>query len=165
MNSSNTARDPVCHMDVKINSYVHKYLGSTYSFCSQQCHDRFVANPHLYIGHPGKPSPKQHGNKIIKRRILKLEKPIPEKIKIKIKTSLNSMMGIKDITIDKNIIRITYDLLEATAEQIEQTIDNNSNNLTVSWIEKLKRAFIHYFEETEIDTLEDQSKNRKSCHD
>lgn len=165
MNSSSTVRDPVCHMDVKPGSYIYEYIGSKYSFCSQQCHDRFIANPHLYIGHPGKPSPKQHGKNIVKRRTLKLEQPIPEKIKIEIETSLNSMMGIKDVTIDKNIIRITYDLLEATAEQIEKTIENNSHNLTVSWAEKLIRAFIHYSEETEIDSLEDQYKNRKSCHE
>lgn len=36
---------------------------------------------------------------------------------------------------------------------IEKTIERIGENLTASWGEKLKRAFIHYFEETELDSL------------
>ena len=165
MKQSNKKIDPICKMEVKADSYAFAYLGLEYSFCSQQCQDRFVANPHLYIGQPGKPSPKQHGKSIIKRRVLKLDTPIPDDIALKIDTALNNMMGIKEVTIDKNIVRITYDLLEATTEQIETTIEGAGENLATSWGEKLKRAFIHYLEETELDTMEEQHKKHKSCHE
>jgi len=74
------------------------------------------------------------------------------------------MMGIKEVTIDKNIIRITYDLLEVTTTQIETTIQRAGEKLTASWGAKLKRAFIHYFEETELDNLEYQQSNHTHHH-
>lgn len=165
MKEGKKSSDPVCRMEVDAGQFAFSYLGIEYSFCSQQCQDRFSANPHLYIGQPGKPSPKQHGKSIIKRRILKLDTPVPDNIALKIDTALKNMMGIKEVTIDKNIVRITYDLLEATTEQIETTIEGAGENLTTSWGEKLKRAFIHYLEETELDTLEEQHKKHTSCHE
>lgn len=165
MKQSNKKIDPVCKMEVNAGSYAFAYQGLEYSFCSQQCQDRFVANPYVYIGQPGKPSPKQHGKSIIKRRLLKLDMPIPDDIALKIDTALKNMMGIKEVTIDKNIVCITYDLLEATTEQIETTIEGVGEKLTTSWGEKLKRAFIHYLEEAELDTLEEQHKKHTSCHE
>lgn len=164
MNQKKTAYDPVCLMEVEAGQLAFSYLGIEYSFCSQQCQDRFSANPHLYIGLPGKPSPKQHGKSIIKRRVLKLNEVIPEDLAKKINSELRKMMGIKEVKIDKNIIHINYDLLEATIEQIEETIQRAGEKLTSSWGEKLKRAFIDYFEETELDTLEEQHKKHMSCH-
>lgn len=48
---------------------------------------------------------------------------------------------------------------------IKKTIERTCETLTASWSEKSKRAFIHYFEETELDSLEEQYKKRKSCHE
>lgn len=46
-----TATDPVCGMIVTLNagkpSHVHN--DETYHFCSQKCHDRFVADPFFYL--------------------------------------------------------------------------------------------------------------------
>lgn len=165
MSHQSKAEDPVCKMEIEISQLSFLYQGIKYSFCSQQCQDRFSANPRLYIGQPGKPSPKQHGKSIIKRRLLKLDTSIPDDIALKIEIALKSMMGIKEVTIDKNIVRITYDLLEVTTEQIEVTIEKAAENLSASWGEKLKRAFIHYFEETELDALEESSRKHKSCHE
>ncbi len=165
MNQKNTVHDPVCKMEVEIGQLAFSYLGIEYSFCSQQCQDRFSANPHLYTGLPGKSSPKQSGNSIIRCRVLKLDASIPDDVATKIHAVLKKMMGIKEVILDKNTIRITYDLLEATIEQIETTIENTGENLATGWGEKLKRAFIHYFEETELDTLEQQHKNNRSCHE
>jgi len=74
------------------------------------------------------------------------------------------MMGILEVTIDKNIVRITYDLLEVTEEQIEATIVAIGENLTSSWGNKIKRAFIHYLEESELDNLEQQSSSQGHNH-
>jgi len=164
MSDQNKVEDPVCKMEVEIGQLSFSYLGIEYSFCSQQCQDRFSANPHLYIGQPGKPSPRQHGKSIIKRRLLKLDTAIPADIALKIERALKSMMGIKEVTIDKNIVRITYDLLEVTTAQIESTILHAGENLAAGWGEQLKRAFIHYFEETELDNLEYQHSSHGHHH-
>ncbi len=165
MNDKNKARDPVCIMDVEDGQLAFSYMGIEYSFCSQQCQDRFSANPHLYVGRPGKHSPKQHGKSIIKRRLLKLNEIVPDDIAKKMNNELQKMMGIKEVTIDKNIVRITYDLLEATIEQIETTIEGTGEKLAIGWGEKFKRAFIHYLEENELDIMEEQNKKHKSCHE
>lgn len=73
MNPQNSVEDPVCKMEVGIGQLSIIYQGIEYSFCSQQCQDRFSTNPHLYIGRPGNSSPKQQGKSIIKRHALKLE--------------------------------------------------------------------------------------------
>lgn len=149
-------------MNVESDSLTHSFAGMHFVFCSQQCKDRFIANSHLYIGKPGNPSPKQQGKRVIKRRILKLEHAIPEDIKQSLIQSLNEMMGIKEVNIEGDRIEITYDLLEATAQQIETTLETTGNLLATGWGEKLKRGFIHYLEETEIDSLEHSSGGH--CH-
>lgn len=164
MSEENKVEDPVCKMKVNSGNLPFKHMGIEYSFCSQQCHDRFSANPQLYIGLPGKPSPKQHDMHIIKRRILKLNEIIPENIAIDIEVELKKMMGIKEVTIDKNIVRITYDLLEATSEQIEAAIGASGGELMMGWGNKIKRAFIHYLEESELDILEHQPSSHSHKH-
>lgn len=155
-------RDPVCEMDVLEDSYKTTYMGSQYLFCSQQCLDRFKSNPKLYIGSPGKPSPKQMGKVLIKCRTIKLDRAIPDEIKVQLMLAFEEMMGIKDIEITSNEVRITYDLLEVTAEQIEQSIITTRVNLSDDWISRIKYAFIHYTEETELINLESDS--NPHCH-
>ncbi len=46
-------KDPVCGMtiDPKIAFAARKHDGQTFYFCSQECVDKFDADPHKY-GHP-----------------------------------------------------------------------------------------------------------------
>lgn len=46
-----TAKDPVCGMSVRLDGGKPRavYRGSTYHFCSQKCHDKFVADPASYV--------------------------------------------------------------------------------------------------------------------
>jgi len=145
---------PVCYMHVQDTALSHSYAGMQFVFCSQQCKDRFAANPHLYIGKPGSPSPKQQGKQVIKCRVLKLSQAVPDEVKQHVTDALNDMMGIRKITIESDRIEISYDLMEATSQQIEATLEAAGNRLSSGWGEILKRAFIHYLEETEIDSLE-----------
>ena len=43
--------DPVCGMriDSEEAAGTTQYQGTTYYFCSQSCHDAFVANPSEYV--------------------------------------------------------------------------------------------------------------------
>ncbi|HET7207496.1 MAG TPA: heavy metal translocating P-type ATPase [Terriglobales bacterium] len=51
--TSTTVKDPVCGMDVNVETAKHKtdYSGKPYSFCSAHCLQNFVENPEKYI-HP-----------------------------------------------------------------------------------------------------------------
>jgi Cu+-exporting ATPase len=45
-----TVKDPVCGMEIDpaTAAATEEYEGQTYSFCSQSCHDSFVAEPEKY---------------------------------------------------------------------------------------------------------------------
>lgn len=149
-----TVRDYVCLMDVEPGSFSFEFQGRSFSFCSKQCRDRFESTPHIYIGHAGHAAPKQRGERIIKRRTLKLEHVISTKDSLDIIQILKAMMGIIDVTIKENFILISYDLLQATTEQIENAIEQSGETLGLAWSDRLKRAFVHYHEETQLENLE-----------
>ena len=158
MESILMVQDPVCLMSIDpkrvATTLVHN--GKSYYFCSDQCRNRFESNPHLYIGRPGQSSPKQQGREIIKKRILILKKTLTENQSRIIISKLENMMGIKNIVIESDRIFITYDLLQSTVEQIESTIENSGQILGSNLAIELKRTFIYYLEETELDNLEQQ---------
>lgn len=149
--------DVVCGMRVNRDEYAVEYLGMHFAFCSQQCQIRFLANPHLYIGQPGQQPPKSLAREIIKQRRLQLAEPLPVEVAENLIAGLRAMMGIKNVVVTREQVEITYDLLQATAEQIENTIGEIGGLLDRGWAEKLKRAFVHYLEETEVDSLEGSS--------
>jgi Cu+-exporting ATPase len=52
---TNTVHDPVCGMEIdpKTAFASREHEGQTFYFCSQDCLDKFDADPHQY-GHPEK---------------------------------------------------------------------------------------------------------------
>lgn len=154
-------KDPVCGMRVPRDKFAVKHLGMHFAFCSQQCQSRFLANPNLYIGKPGHPS---HKDEMIKRRRLKLSESLsPQQSEELVKELLN-MMGIKQVAVTQEEVEITYDLLQATAKQIENRIAQVGGRFSNDLAEKLRRAFVHYLEETEIDNLEEGSSSHGHHH-
>lgn len=145
---------PVCSMEVNADDISLEYHGTYYAFCSNQCLERFQANPHLYIGYPGVKAPKQEGKEVLKQRTLKLSEPLSSELAGMVIDHIRAMMGIKDVVINGDQIKITYDLLQATEEQIEQEIANSGGVLGQNWADKLRRAFVQYMEETEVLTME-----------
>jgi len=156
MNESDNRKSecPVCHMMIDGGSYAVNFQGRPYAFCSVQCRQRFDANPHLYIGRPGKPSPAQQGHEIIRKRKLKLRDAYTDEQRFVIESELNALMGIIEVSFEKTYLVITYDLLQVTTEQIEAAIEKTGNQLSADMGTRLKQAFIHYVEETELDNLE-----------
>lgn len=71
-----TVEDPVCHMAVSTTSFATEYEGIRYAFCSAQCKDRFLANPRLYTGLPGRKAAAQQGKEVIKQRRMVLSAPL-----------------------------------------------------------------------------------------
>ncbi len=161
MNSNTTLTDLVCGMEVNSDDISMDYQGSHYAFCSDQCLERFQNNPHLYIGFPGSEAPKHAGMEVIKTRTLRLADPLPREMADKVIDYIEAMMGIQYVEVDGDYIHITYDLLQATESQIEESISEAGAVLGDDWTDKIKRAFVHYMEETETETLEARPGTRR----
>ncbi|MBI5006056.1 MAG: YHS domain-containing protein [Nitrosomonadales bacterium] len=157
-----TVKDPVCHMDVPATSFPVEYEGIHFAFCSAQCKERFQANPHLYIGSPGRKAAAQQGKQIIKQRRMVLSAPLDSGQADVVKRALREMMGIIDICIEDKEIDIRYDLIQVTVGQIADRLASVGSELGSGWMERLKLAFINYQEECEIGNLEVDSGKR--CH-
>lgn len=149
-----TVEDPVCHMQVSPASFATEYAGSHYAFCSAQCQERFLANPHLYIGFPRNKAPAQEGKKVIKRRRLLLSAPLDAMQAEQVKRALLEMMGIDEVCIEGDKIEIQYDLIQATVEQIADRLASIGADLGGDWMNRLKLAFINNLEEIEISSLQ-----------
>jgi len=148
--------DPVCGMEVPAHQNETVYLGIHYAFCSQQCLDRFVAHPHLYVGLPGRKAPKQEGREVLKRRRLYLDPALSPEQALLLSDALATMMGVKKVFAEGDKVEITYDLLLVTAEQIEAKIAEICLCLGDGWLERVSLAFVHYQEECEVGNLEVQ---------
>ena len=167
--------DPVCGMMVNESENQLVYRGVGYAFCSQQCRERFASAPGLYVGHHGSLAPKQKGVAVIKRRCIELAVPLPSERFAELKEALASMMGViavhpvaavddetrefqwfkgqAHVNIEIAGAEITYDLLQATAMQLERRIVELDAILSNRWGERLQRDFIHYLEQCELDDL------------
>jgi len=147
-------KDPVCEMMVDPQDNAIEYQQMSFAFCSKQCQERFLANPHLYIGIPGIKAPKQEGREVIKRRRMHLSHTLsPDEIAL-VSKALQAMMGIKDLAITQDTIEITYDLLQATLKQIEGKLVEIGIQLGGGWAERLQRAFLQESEELQVESME-----------
>jgi YHS domain-containing protein len=158
-----TVKDYVCQMQVPSTSFATEYAGGHYAFCSAQCKERFLANPHLYIGFPGRKAPAQEGVKVIKRHRLSLSMPLDAAQAEQVKQALLEMMGMLEVSIEGNRIEIQYDLIQVTLEQIADKLGLIGTDLGTGWMNRLKLAFINNLEEIEINSLEVEKK-KKCCH-
>jgi len=141
-------------MPVPDRQYQTEFLAITYSFCSGQCLERFKQYPHLYVGDPrhGK-SEKQKGHTDLKRHRIVMTGPLSPEIVDDIQHRLASFMGIKEVSCSENAVWVTYDLLEISLADIEAAILSVVGDIDHSLIEDLKRKFIHYSEECELENL------------
>ena len=157
-------KDVVCGMDVNSDDISLDYQSCHYVFCSNQCLERFQLNPHLYIGYPGSEAPKHAGVVVLKKRRLKLAEPFPQEVSDQFIEYIEAMMGINSIEINGNCIEITYDLLQATELQIEKKITGAGIVLGDDLMEKIRRAFVHFTEETEVESLEARPGSKGGHH-
>ena len=149
------SKDPVCGMFVDAYKIEFVYAEVHYAFCSEQCQERFVANPHLYIGYAGHKAPKLRGIQALKWRRFKLEHALSSLECEQIIKGLRLMMGVRKVHVNNMILEITYDLMEVTAEQIENRLVQVGLNLGEEWPERLRRSFINFVEEFEILGLDE----------
>lgn len=148
-------KDPVCGMVVDAHNIEITYAGVRYAFCSKQCCARFESNPNLYIGHPGHKAPKQKGVQLIKQRQFKLDQPLSQLDANVLAKELNALMGIRKVHIEDVTIDVIYDLMEITAELIEERMVEIGMKLGDAWTRRLRRGLIHMLEETEVSSMEE----------
>lgn len=141
---------PVCDMDTSDTEFTVEHLGTLYRFCSRQCLDNFVARPTLYTGRTAR----KHGEKeLLKKRTFMLDEILPDADQRTLETAISAMMGIREIEISGNRVSVTYDLCEATARQVEQGLEQAGARLGSGWATRLKRGWVHYIEENELNNL------------
>ena len=173
--SGSLERDPVCGMLVNEWENQFVYRGVGYAFCSQQCRERFTSTPGLYVGRRGVLAPKQKGVAVIKRRCIALGAALPQARFVELERALLAMMGViavrpvsewaergrelqrtdgeAPMSVDIKATEISYDLLQATAMQVERRILELDATLDNGWGQRLRRDFVHYLEQCELDEL------------
>ena len=152
--SDGRVKDVVCGMMVDPGDHAVEFQHMAFAFCSSQCKERFLANPHLYIGVPGHKAPGQEGVEVIKRRRLHLSRPLGPDGARQVEEALRAMMGIRALQVGGDTIEITYDLLQATLKQIEDRLVETGVRLGNGWAERLRRALLQESEELQIESLE-----------
>ena len=176
-------KDPVCEMMANSGQYEAAHEGICYAFCSLQCRERFVARPGLYVGIRGRPAAKQKGTKLIRQRRVLLGQPLTQPQAAELMGALRTMMGVTRVnyfdqwthdghasvppregshtTAEVGLIEIRYDLLEATFAQFERTIAGFGWQLANGPGDKLRRDFVHYLEECELEDIENGDTGRE----
>jgi len=140
---------PVCGMRTKeeISSVEHRKM--YFHFCSVQCREMFVAHPNLYnIKAAGKDR-----SEILKRRTMRLAKPLGEVGAELLIPCLEALMGVKEVMIEGDKVHISYDLLQVTESQIEKVLVDVGVQLGDDWLERLRRGWVHDCEDNELDNL------------
>lgn len=151
---------------IEINkALTYHFQGVGHYFCSNQCLNRFIKHPHLFVGDPLRGlSEKQKGRRVLKTHALPLVIEVDEQTRLRIEVSVNNMMGVDDIKCTEKTILVTYDLIQISLNDIENNIiELLGKALDESFVENIKRGFFHYIEECELENLASLSKGGK-CH-
>jgi YHS domain-containing protein len=156
-----TVTDPVCGMEVRPHQNEVIYLDIAYAFCSQQCQQRFLASPHLYVGAPGQPAAKEQGKTLMKSRRIHLGASLTPGESEDLSRGLREMTGVVRVTVEGDHVEIVYDLSQATAEQIELKLVELGTRMGSGWAERLRRSFVHYEEECELGNMEADERHRR----
>lgn len=132
--------------------------------CSRQCRERFLASPGLFVGQGSHKAPAQKGRRVIKQRRLKPGRPPAAEMAAKAFDTVQAMTGIEDMAIEGDSVTLRYDLLQAAEAQIEVTMAQAGAVPGHEGSQRLRRAFVRYLEETELDSLAASTSSRGHCH-
>jgi len=140
---------PVCGMKTEVDVQSVEHHKMYFHFCSEQCRETFVAHPSLYmIKAAGKEQ-----SEIFKRRTMHLAEPLGKGGAELLSPYLTKLMGVKEVVIEGDKVRITYDLLQITEIQIEKVLAEVGVKLGGDWLERLRRGWVHDCEDNELDNL------------
>lgn len=161
--SMTTKKCTVCSLPNTDKTLSYCYQGVEHYFCSPLCQNRFKTHPHLYVGDPQHGlAPKQKGDVLIKKRRIRLLSVISNDARARLITAVTKLMGVQDISIEGDEVLVVYDLMKIALEDIEAVIVKSVGQLDEAVTEKIKRGFIHYSEECELDNLAHLTKDSGS---
>jgi YHS domain-containing protein len=151
---------PVCSMTKLDKSTLMSFRGVEYLFCSAQCQDRFREHPNLYVGDPrhGR-SEKQKGTSEYKVRRIVLNNKLEKVEQRKLNQKLSELMGVVAVNIGSNEIKVKYDLIQIDLSKVEEVIISEISQTDTKITNSIRRAYIHYIEECEIENLEHLTKD------
>jgi len=115
-----------------------------FAFCSDPCRERFQRSPEAYLGTTGR----QPRRGRIKQRRLRLGQRLTAEQREALGDLLEGMMGVRTVDIRGDRVAITYDLDQASDQRLEDELYDAGERLGRGWPERLRRAFIHFEEES-----------------
>jgi len=91
----------------------------------------------------------------IKKRSISVDNMVCDGCEQKIKDALSRIPSVKQVGADykKGKVKVIYDLSQAELKLIENKVREIGYNVKENFITKLKRGFVHFFEENEKDNL------------
>ncbi|HKJ71824.1 MAG TPA: hypothetical protein VKA55_08750 [Gammaproteobacteria bacterium] len=139
-----TARCPVCGMAADPEATPLEYRHMLFAFCSDPCRERFQRSPEAYLEASGDRG--RRGR--TRQRRLRLGQRLDSDQRETLRDLLEGMMGVRTVDIRGDRVAITYDPEQASADRLEQELFEAGERLGRGWAERLRRAFIHYEEES-----------------
>ncbi len=141
-------------MMVAEDSYPLEHLHIHYAFCSEQCRERFRRYPHLFVGDPAHgPSEKQKGRVERKAHRIKLVAAVEGTKRESLRNAVESLMGVETVDVGGDQVLVVYDLVQVSLNDIEDAIIAEIGGIREGVTDKIRRAFIHYSEECELENL------------
>lgn len=146
--------DPVCGMMVPRDSHPLDYQHIHYAFCSEHCRERFRQYPYLFVGKASYgPAEKQKGRVVRKAHRIKLVNEVGLDKLPQLSRALESLMGVEAVDARGDEVIVIYDLVQVSLSDIENVIVAEISGLREGTTDKIRRAFIHYSEECELESL------------
>lgn len=137
-------RCPVCGMPADAGTNTLEYRHMHFAFCSEPCRERFQRGPEAFLSAAG--SARAPGR--IKQRRLRLGQRLSADQRETLRDLLEGMMGVRTVDIRGERVAITYDPDLAGDDRLEQELYEAGERLGRGWPERLRRAFIHFEEES-----------------
>jgi len=141
---------PVCGMDASASGLTAEHLGVVHHFCSETCRENFLKRPRLY---PGSIAGAISARAVIKRRRFALAEALDEEQRRSVAEVLKGLMGVHKVEVGATEVFIEYNLMEIQAIQIEGALAKAGATLAGGWTERLRRRWVRYTEENELDNL------------
>lgn len=141
-------------MMVSRDSYPLDHQHIRYAFCSEHCRERFRKYPHLFVGEATYGlAEKQKGRVVKKAQRIKLVNEVGLDKLPQLSQGLESLMGVEAVDVRGDEVTVIYDLVQISLSEIEDTIVAELGGLREGITDKIRRAFIHYSEECELENL------------
>lgn len=139
---------PVCGMPLIEERHIVEYHHMRFNFCSEQCRERFNAQPSLYSS-----GVIEGREPLLKHRKLCLAIGMDGDTSRAIAACLGAVMGVREVEIKEGCVQITYDLWQVTQAHIEKALSEKNIRLDDSPLQRLRRAWARNLEDNELENL------------